>query len=79
MNVEEIVQSRMHRLGIRDPVALDEAIRREYEIRKVQHELNVRENEYKELKKTREERQKALREQLREMRDQEDARIRVAQ
>ena len=79
LNVEEIVQSRMRRLGIRDPAVTDEAIRREYEIREVQRELNVRENEHRELKKTREERQKALREQMQEMRDQEKARIREVQ
>ena len=51
LNLEEIVQNRLHARGIRDPDVVDEAIKREREIRKIQYELRVRDEEFKEGKK----------------------------
>ena len=54
LNVEENVESRMHRLGIRDPEEINEAIRREHEIRRVLRELAQREERHKELRRSQE-------------------------
>lgn len=70
--MEEIVESRMHRLGIRDPEEINEAIRKEYEIIRMQRAPARREEEYRELRRSQGRRQRELQEQLQEMREREE-------
>jgi hypothetical protein len=69
---DEIVRSRMHKQGIRDPIVIAQAIEREKEIRKMQYELRVRDEEFKREKQQRE---KQMQERIDEMRRQEEEAI----
>ena len=57
MDIDEIIDHRMKKLGIYDQQEINEAIQREIEIRRVQQELGRREDEYQEVRRSQERRQ----------------------